>query len=171
MRASCLPSIALPQSLTVFALIAASLWRYRPLSVSVIGMCTARHSCWILSGVVYISVTSAYQRVRPCDFGFMMRLWNRLSCTSAAEPERLIARGAITSSILLVKIIVQLCVFLCASVCVCVSTIHFRWHSVSISSSQMQQQNQHCQLVVVVIYAHVSVYWSGACAVYVLMYV
>lgn len=56
----------------------------------------------------------------PCDFGLMMRLWNRLSCTSAAEPERLIARGAITSSILLVKIIVQLCVFLCASVCVCV---------------------------------------------------
>lgn len=170
MRASCLPSIALPQSLTVFALIAASLWRYRPLSVSVIGMCTARLSCWILSGAVYISVTSAYQRVRRV----ISALWWGFEIVCRVLPRRS-PRGLLPAgpSPLLYYLWKSLCNCVCffARVCVCVSTIHFRWHSVSISSSQMQQQNQHCQLVVVAMYAHVSVYWSGACAVYVLMYV
>lgn len=119
MRASCLPSIALPQSLTVFALIAASLWRYRPLSVSVIGMCTARLSCWILSGAVYISVTSAYQRVRRV----ISALWWGFEIVCRVLPRRS-PRGLLPAgpSPLLYYLWKSLCNCVCffARVCVCV---------------------------------------------------
>ena len=120
MCASCLPSIALPQSLSVFALIAVSLWSAR--TIIRIGDWYVYGGAFMLDLIrsrIYLG-DECLSACPPCDFGFMMRLWNLLPCTSAAEPMRLIARGAITSSILLVKIIVQLCVFFCGRACVCV---------------------------------------------------
>ena len=123
MCASCLPSIALPQSLSVFALIAVSLWSAR--TIIRIGDWYVYGGAFMLDLIrsrIYLG-DECLSACPPCDFGFMMRLWNLLPCTSAAEPMRLIARGAITSSILLVKIIVQLCVFLWACLRVCVRSI------------------------------------------------
>lgn len=99
---------------------------------------------------LYVCLMSAYQCV--CH-GISSVWWGieNMLYTFRAEMERLIAHKAITSSILLVKMIVFDCMPLCVSVCVCVCVCiytsecksHFRQLTALIASSKIQSQSQH----------------------------